>query len=63
LRSIQENYVARVLEATREFGNVIYEVANETGGARWVAHFMEFIHRRRPGALVSAGNKVRLTTP
>ncbi len=45
------------LEATREFGNVIYEVANETGGARWVAHFVEFIHRRLPGALVSAGEQ------
>jgi len=57
LRSIQENYVARVLEATRELGNVLYEVANETGGARWVAHFVEFIHRRWPGALVSAGEQ------
>ncbi|MBI4326250.1 MAG: hypothetical protein HY674_13445 [Chloroflexi bacterium] len=57
LRSLQEAYVTRVLEATREFGNVIYEVANETGGARWVAHFVEFIHERWPGALVSAGEQ------
>jgi hypothetical protein len=57
LLSIQENYVARVIEATRELGNVIYEVANETGGAKWVAHFVEFIHQRLPGALVSAGEQ------
>jgi hypothetical protein len=57
LLSIQEHYVARVLTATSEFGNVIYEVANETGGARWVAHFVEFIHQRLPGALVSAGEQ------
>lgn len=57
LLSIQENYVARVLDVTREFGNVIYEVANETGGARWVAHFVELIHQRLPGALVSAGEQ------
>jgi len=57
LLSVQEDYVARLLQATREFGNVIYEVANETGGARWVAHFVEFIHRRLPGALVSAGEQ------
>jgi len=57
LLSIQEAYVAHVLETTGEFGNVIYEVANETGGARWVTHFVEFIHRRSPGALVSAGEQ------
>jgi len=57
LLSVQERYVFRVLEATREFGNVIYEVANETGGARWVAHFIEFIHQQHPGALVSAGEQ------
>jgi len=63
LLSIQEAYVARVLETTREFGNVIYEVANETGGARWVAHFVEFIHRRLPGVLVSAGEQSSLYDP
>jgi Putative collagen-binding domain of a collagenase len=57
LLDVQEAYVAHVLEATRPFGNVIYEVANETGGARWVAHFVEFIHQRLPGALVSAGEQ------
>ena len=57
LLAVQEAYAARVLETTRAFGNVIYEVANETGAARWVAHFVEFIHQRLPGALVSAGEQ------
>jgi hypothetical protein len=57
LLSVQERYVTCVLEATSKFGNVIYEVANETGGARWVAHFVEFIHQRLPGVLVSAGEQ------
>ncbi len=57
LLSIQETYVNRVLQATKPFGNVIYEVANETGGSRWAEHFVEFIHLHLPGALVSAGEQ------
>lgn len=57
LLAIQEAYVTKVLEETRDFGNVIYEIANETGGARWVEHFVDFIHRSLPGALVSAGEQ------
>ncbi|MHB1035943.1 MAG: putative collagen-binding domain-containing protein [Pirellulales bacterium] len=55
--------MARLLETTRASGNVIYEVANETGGARWVAHFVAFIHRRLPGALVSAGEQTSSYDP
>ena len=57
LLTIQEAYVAKVLEETRDFGNVIYEVGNETGGARWVEHFVDFIHSSLPGAIVSAGEQ------
>jgi hypothetical protein len=57
LLAIQEAYVTKVLEETRDFGNVVYEIANETGGARWVEHFVDFIHRSLPGALVSAGEQ------
>ncbi|MBI4583147.1 MAG: hypothetical protein HY717_03910 [Planctomycetes bacterium] len=55
LLAIQEGYAARVTAATARCSNVIYEIANETGGAQWIEHFVDFIHRRRPGALVSAG--------
>jgi len=57
LLAVQEAYVAHVVDSTHAFGNVIYEIANEAGGARWVAHFVEFIHQRWPGALVSAGEQ------
>ena len=63
LLAIQEAYVSRVLDATADLGNVIYEIANETGGALWVEHFVDYIHDRLPGALVSAGEQTSSYDP
>ena len=59
LMSIQEAYVDKILMETAAFGNVIYEIANETGGRQWVAHFVEYIHRHAThrDRLVSAGEQ------
>ena len=59
LMAIQHAYVDKVLAETAEFGNIIYEVANETGQARWVAHFTDYIHKhsKHPRQLVSAGEQ------
>ena len=59
LLAVQEAYVSKVLAETAEFGNVIYEIANESGGREWVAHFVDFIHNhpRHPSRLVSAGEQ------
>jgi hypothetical protein len=59
LMALQHAYVDRVLAETAGFGNVIYEVANETGGRRWVAHLIDYIHHHptHPGRLVSAGEQ------
>ncbi|MCK4291811.1 MAG: hypothetical protein KAY65_01335 [Planctomycetes bacterium] len=59
LLSIQQAYVDKVLAETSEFGNVIYEIANESGGRRWVAHFIDYIHNHAtdPSRLVSAGEQ------
>jgi hypothetical protein len=59
LRRAQEAYVSKVLAETADFGNVIYEVCNESGGREWVAHFVDFIHNHpgHPSRLVSAGEQ------
>ncbi|MHC4564267.1 MAG: hypothetical protein ACYTE3_00755 [Planctomycetota bacterium] len=59
LMAIQHAYVDKVLAETTEFGNIIYEIANETGGARWIAHFTDYIHKhpKHPQQLVSAGEQ------
>jgi hypothetical protein len=59
LMAIQEAYVDKILEETAGFGNVIYEIANETGGKQWVAHFVDYIHRHptHESRLVSAGEQ------
>lgn len=59
LRRIQEAYVSKVLAETADFGNVIYEICNESGGREWVAHFVDFIHNHppHPSRLVSAGEQ------
>jgi hypothetical protein len=56
---IQEAYVDKILRETAAFGNVIYEIANETGGRQWVAHFVEYIHCHptHRSRLVSAGEQ------
>ncbi|MCZ6795135.1 MAG: DUF6298 domain-containing protein [Planctomycetota bacterium] len=65
LREIQQAYVDKVLEETVAFGHVIYEISNETGGRRWVAHFVDTIrrHPRHPGRLVSAGEQTTAFDP
>jgi hypothetical protein len=65
LLAIQNGYVDKVLAETSEFGNVIYEIANETGGKRWVAHFIDYIqrHPRHPSHLVSAGEQTTAFDP
>ncbi|MEA3400239.1 MAG: hypothetical protein U9R79_03240 [Armatimonadota bacterium] len=65
LLAIQEAYVSRVLAETAEFGNVIYEIANETGGHKWVTHFVDFIHNHpeHPSHLVSAGEQMTAYDP
>jgi len=59
LLAIQEAYVTKVLAETADFGNVIYEICNESGGAKWVTHFVDFIHNHPhyPSHLVSAGEQ------
>lgn len=65
LRGIQEAYVDKILAETATFGNVIYEIANETGGKQWVAHFVDYIHRHpiHPSRLVSAGEQTTSFDP
>lgn len=59
LLAIQHAFVDKVLAETAEFGNVIYEVSNETGGRLWVEHFIDYIHHHKdhPSRLVSAGEQ------
>ena len=65
LVAIQHAYVDRVLEETAEFGHLIYEISNETGGERWVSHFIDYIHHHStyPGRLVSAGEQTSAFDP
>lgn len=65
LMAIQHAYVDKVLAETAEFGNVIYEIANETGGKQWVAHLIEYIHHHpmHPCRLVSAGEQTSAFDP
>lgn len=65
LMELQRRYVDKVLGETAEFGNVIYEIANETGGQRWVAHLIDYIHQhpRHPSRLVSAGEQTTSFDP
>lgn len=65
LMAIQHAYVDKVLAETAGFGNVIYEIANETGGRRWVAHLIDYIHDHptHPGRLVSAGEQTSSFDP
>ena len=65
LLAIQQAYVDKVLAETAPFGHVIYEIANETGGRRWVAHLIDYIHRHptHPGRLVSAGEQTTAFDP
>jgi hypothetical protein len=57
LWAIQRSYVSAVVDATRDYDHVIYEVANEAGAAEWVAAVVDLLHELRPDALVSAGEQ------
>jgi len=59
LMAVQHAYIDKVLAETAEFGHIIYEIANESGGRRWVAHFIDYIHHHpaHPARLVSAGEQ------
>jgi hypothetical protein len=65
LLAIQHAYVDKVLAETAGFRNVIYEIANETGGRRWVSHIIDYIHNHptHPGHLVSAGEQTTTFDP
>ena len=65
LMAIQHAYIDKVLAETAEFRNVIYEIANETGGRRWVAHLIDYIHNHptHPSHLVSAGEQATSFDP
>lgn len=65
LAAIQHAYVDKVLAETARFGNVIYEIANETGGRGWVAHLVDYIHNHptHPSRLVSAGEQTSAFDP
>ena len=65
LMAVQHAYVDKVLAETAAVGNVIYEIANETGGPRWVAHLIDYIHHHptRPSRLVSAGEQTSSFDP
>lgn len=50
---VQEAYVRKVIETVNDLDNVLYEIANESGGysTEWQEHFIRFIHedeKRRP---------------
>ncbi len=59
LMAVQHAYIDKVLAETAAWGHVIYEVANETGGSRWVAHIIDYIRKNSAyrGALISAGEQ------
>ena len=59
LMTIQHAFIDKVLVETSEFYNVIYEISNESGGDRWVAHHIDYIHKppRYPRQIVSAGEQ------
>jgi len=63
--SIQRGFVDKVLAETAGFGNVIYEIANETGGKRWVSYFIDYIHSHptHPSRLVAAGEQTSAFDP
>ena len=65
LMTIQHAYIDKVLAETAEFSNVIYEIANETGGKKWVAHLIDYIHHHstHPSCLVSAGEQTSSFDP
>lgn len=65
LIAMQHAYVDKVLAEAAGFGNVIYEIANETGGALWVAHLVDYVHHHpnHPGRLVSAGEQTTAFDP
>jgi hypothetical protein len=65
LMTIQRTYIDKVLKETVGFGNIIYEIANETGGRRWVSHLIDYIHNHptHPGRLVSAGEQTTSFDP
>jgi hypothetical protein len=65
LLSVQHGFVDKVLAETAGFGNVIYEIANETGGKRWVSHFVDYIHSHPayPSSLVAAGEQTSAFDP
>lgn len=65
LMAVQHAYIDKVLAETAEFGNVIYEIANESGGRRWVAHLIDYIHNHptHPSRLVSAGEQTTSFDP
>ncbi len=65
LMAIQHAYIDKVLAETAQFRNVIYEIANETGGRQWVAHLIDYIHNHptHPSRLVSAGEQTTSFDP
>lgn len=65
LLAIQHAFIDKVLAETAPFGNIIYEISNEAGSARWVAHMIDYIHRHptHPGRLVSAGEQTSSFDP
>jgi hypothetical protein len=65
LMAIQHTYIDKVLIETTEFRNVIYEIANESGGRRWVTHLIDHIHNHptHPSRLVSAGEQTTSFDP
>jgi hypothetical protein len=65
LMAVQHAYIDKVLAETAEFRNVIYEIANESGSKRWVAHLIDYIHNHptHPSRLVSAGEQTTSFDP
>jgi hypothetical protein len=65
LMAIQHAYIDKVLTETAKFHNVIYEIANESGGRRWVTHLIDYIHNhpKHPSHLVSAGEQTSSFDP
>jgi hypothetical protein len=65
LMAVQHTYIDKVLAETAQFRNVIYEIANESGGRRWVAHLIDYIHNHptHPSRLVSAGEQATSFDP
>lgn len=64
INSLQERWLTKIIEVTRPFDNVIYQVSNESGGnncggvlqEEWELSIIDLMRRLHPGALVGTNS-------